>query len=174
MDTEVDFATFVRAHTPALFRSAYLMTRSSTSAEDLVQDTFARLYPKWSRVAGAQVPLAYVHRAMVNNYLNSQRSARGHELLLADPPDRAGSPDPALLVTEQDLVRRLLDRLPARSRAVLVLRFFRDLSDAEIAAELGCRQGTVRSIVNRALATLREETDRGVADPTARVNGINS
>jgi RNA polymerase sigma-70 factor (sigma-E family) len=174
VDAGAEFATFVRMNTPALFRSAYLLTRSRTAAEDLVQDTFVRLYPKWSRVVEADVPMAYVRRAMVNNYLNSQRGARGHELLLADPPDRGGAPDPALLVTEQDFARRLLERLPARSRVVLVLRFFEDLTDAEIAADLGCRQATVRSIVSRALATLRQETERGSADAAAQVNGMNS
>jgi RNA polymerase sigma-70 factor (sigma-E family) len=158
VNTEVEFATFVRTHTPELFRSGYLLTRNVTAAEDLVQETFTRLYPKWSRVVDADAPLAYVRRSMVNNFVNSRRGKRGNEVLLADPPERLHGPDPAAQVSDQDLVRRMLDSLPPRPRAVLVLRFYHDLTDADIAADLGCREATVRSIVSRALANLREQS----------------
>jgi RNA polymerase sigma-70 factor (sigma-E family) len=169
MEADIDFPTFVRAHTPVLFRSAYLLTRDRSSAEDLVQETFTRLYPQWSRVAHAEVPLAYVRRSMMNNFLNTRRTRASREVLFADPPDRAPVPDLALGVTDRDLVRALLERLPAKQRAVIVLRFFHDLTDAEIAADLGCRQGTVRSIVSRALASLREDIrQRADAEPVSR------
>jgi RNA polymerase sigma-70 factor (sigma-E family) len=154
-----EFSTFVRTHSTALLRSAYLLTGNLAAAEDLVQDTFARLYPRWSRVTAADVPLAYVRRSVTNNFLNGRRRA-GHEVLFADPPERGYDRDPAVLLGDRDLVRGLLADLPPKQRAVLVLRFYLDLSDAEIAAELGCRQGTVRSIVSRSLALLRAETER--------------
>ena len=71
-----EFSAFVRAHSTALLRSAYLLTGDLASAEDLVQDTFLRLYPRWSRVVAADVPLAYVRRSVMNNFLNSRRRGR--------------------------------------------------------------------------------------------------
>lgn len=157
---EVEFTTFVRAHTPALLRSAYLLTRDAASAEDLVQDTLVRLHPNWSRVSGAAVPIAYVRRSMMNNFLNSTRSRSRNEPALAEIPDRADGSDLAGLVTDRVMVAALLDSLPPRQRAVLVLRFLHDLDDAQIAAEVGCRRATVRSIARRGLAGLRTELAR--------------
>ncbi|HEV2888433.1 MAG TPA: SigE family RNA polymerase sigma factor [Jatrophihabitans sp.] len=154
-----EFSVFVRSHSTALLRSAYLLTGDRASAEDLVQDTFLRLFPRWSRVVAADVPLAYVRRSMMNNFLNSRRRA-GHEVLLAELPERGYDPDLAGPLSDRELVRGLLADLPPKQRAVLVLRFYDDLSDAQIAAELGCRQGTVRSIVSRSLGVLRAETER--------------
>jgi RNA polymerase sigma-70 factor (sigma-E family) len=158
MDPELEFVTFVQTHSAALFRTAFVLTRQRTSAEDLVQETFTKLYPNWSRVANAEVPLAYVRRAMINTFLNGKRASGNREVLFAQSPDRVGDPDPAIGVSNQDQVRQLLDRLPPRPRAVLVLRYLHDLSDAEIAADLGCRQATVRSIASRALNSLRTES----------------
>ncbi|MDQ1744820.1 MAG: hypothetical protein QOE23_3159 [Pseudonocardiales bacterium] len=155
-----EFSTFVRTHSTALLRSAYLLTGDLAAAEDLLQDTFARLYPRWSRVVSADVPLAYVRRSVMNNFLNSRRRG-GHEVLFAEPPERGYDHDPAGALSDRELVRGLLADLPPKQRAVLVLRFYLDLSDAEIAADLGCRQGTVRSIVSRSLGALR------AADPGA-------
>lgn len=154
-----EFSAFVRTHSTALLRSAYLLTGDQAAAEDLVQDTFARLYPRWSRVVAADVPLAYVRRSVMNNFLNGRRRA-GHEVLFAEPPERGYEHDPAGALSDRELVRSLLADLPPKQRAVLVLRFYLDLSDAEIAADLGCRQGTVRSIVSRSLGALRAETER--------------
>jgi RNA polymerase sigma-70 factor (sigma-E family) len=156
--TDLDFAAFVRLHTPALLSSAYVLTGSRSAAEDLVQDTFVRLYPQWWRVAETAVPIAYVRRSMMNNFLNTRRGAAAHEVPVADPPSAAQQPDIAGGVSDRDLVRSLLATLPPRSRAVLVLRFLHDVPDAQIAAELGCRPATVRSIVSRSLAALRVAT----------------
>jgi RNA polymerase sigma-70 factor (sigma-E family) len=165
-----DFSMFVRAHSTALLRSAFLLTGERSAAEDLVQDTFLRLLPRWSKVVAADVPLAYVRRSLTNNFLNGRRRRAGHELLVADPPERGYDSDPAGSLSDRDLVRGLLADLPPKQRAVLVLRFYDDLSDAEIAADLGCRQGTVRSIVSRSLAALRAETERRSHD-TSPTNG---
>jgi len=155
-----EFTVFVRAHSTTLLRSAFLLTGELPAAEDLVQDTFLRLLPRWSKVMAADVPLAYVRRSMTNNFLNGRRRRAGHEMLFADPPERGYDSDQAGLLSDREMVRGLLASLPPKQRAVLVLRFYDDLSDAQIAADLGCRQGTVRSIVSRSLATLRAETER--------------
>jgi RNA polymerase sigma-70 factor (sigma-E family) len=170
VEAELEFAGFVRAHSATLFRTAFMLTRERSAAEDLVQETFARLYPVWARVAHADVPLAYVRRTLVNTFLNGKRGGRGREILLAEAPDRVGDPDPAINVSDQALVRELLDRLGPRPRAVLVLRYLHDLTDAEIAADLGCRQATVRSIASRALSSLRD-SERARVQVTRSIEG---
>jgi RNA polymerase sigma-70 factor (sigma-E family) len=176
MTDDADFSEFVHANTPTLLKTAYLLTGNPVTAEDLVQDTFVRLYPKWFRVSGCELPLAYVRRSLINNYVNSQRSRSGREVLLADLPERAEHGDVAVEATDHVLLGELLKSLPPRQRAVLVLRFFHDLSDEQIAADLGCRRGTVRSIVSRSLSALRQ-ADGGVHDrerPTMQANGSAS
>lgn len=157
--SNVEYTAFVRAQSPALLRSAYLLTRDVAAAEDLVQDTFVRLHAKWPLVAAAAAPQAYVRRTMVNNYLNSTRRKSSHERVVAQIPDRAAAGDLADAVADRMLVAALLDALPPRQRAVLVLRFMHDLDDERIAAEIGCRKSTVRSIVARGLTALRDTLD---------------
>jgi RNA polymerase sigma-70 factor (sigma-E family) len=172
MGDVVEFAAFVRTHSTALLRSAFLLTGERGAAEDLLQDTFVRLYPRWSRVIEADVPLAYVRRSMTNNFLNGRRRA-GREVLLAELPETSYESDLAGPLSDRDLVRGLLAALAPKQRAVLVLRFFHDLSDEQIAADLGCRQGTVRSIVSRSLVMLRTETERRAQSrPTLPTNGL--
>ena len=157
MSTQPDdahFADFVRAHTASLLRTAMLLTRSSAAAEELVQDTLAHLFPRWNAVRAAVSPIAYVRRSLVNRHLSSQRRVRPVTELL-DRPD--ASADFAGRLEDRDELRRLLDGLPARQRTALVLRYFHDLDDAGVADAMGCRVGTVRSLISRALATLRRE-----------------
>lgn len=173
MGAELDFATFVSSHAASLYRSAYLLTGSKESAEDLVQDTFLRLYPSWQRVQAAPVPLAYVRRSLMNNFVNSRR--RGwvrREIPVEEVPPRPGLGDLAESVSDRDLVARLLAQQPARNRAVLVLRYFHDLPDEEIAAELGIRRGTVRSIVSRSLTAMRASRELDGTGP--EMNGTPS
>jgi RNA polymerase sigma-70 factor (sigma-E family) len=160
MDNDALFAQFVREQTATLLRSAYLLTGNATAAEDLVQDTFARLFPKWDRVQSADVPMAYVRRSMVNGFLNQRRRPASRELVVDEVPERIDGRDIGVEVTNRDLVWRLLATLPDRQRAALVMRFFDDLADEEIAGSLGCRLGTVRSLISRGLAALREQTLR--------------
>jgi len=172
-DSADDFAVFVRSQTPVLFRSAFLLTRDRGMAEDLVQETLTRLYPQWARVRAADAPMAYVRRSMMNNFLSSRRRSSSRELPFADWNALAGpeltSIDPASAVSDRDLVRALLERLSPKARAVVVLRFYHGLSDPEIADELHCREGTVRSILSRALRSLR--TDRLVNTSASRSSG---
>src|SRR4051812_20955183 len=122
MESDQPFVSFVTAHSGTLYRSALMLTREPAAAEDLVQDTFARMYPMWSRVAAADVPLAYVRRSMFNRFLNDKRD-RGREVLSAQTPDRVSDVDVAGAIGDRDLVRQLLDELGPRPRAVLVLRY---------------------------------------------------
>jgi RNA polymerase sigma-70 factor (sigma-E family) len=155
---DAGFAELVRATVPVLARKAYLLTGSWLAAEELVQDTLVRLYPQWERVANADVPLAYVQRSLTNNFLNQRRKDGYRELLTDVVPDRLGRPSIEREVTDRDEVLALLRTLNRRQQTVLVLRFYEELSDTEIADHLGCRPGTVRSLASRGLATLRERT----------------
>jgi RNA polymerase sigma-70 factor (sigma-E family) len=155
MERTAEFAPFVRANTPALLRTAYLLTGSASAAEELVQDTFARLYPKWARIEAAEVPLAYVRRAMTNGFINHQRRAGRREFAVESVPELADRWDAAAQLADRDEVWTLLRTLPDRQRAALVLRYFHDLPDEEIASTLDCRVGTVRSLISRGLAALR-------------------
>jgi RNA polymerase sigma-70 factor (sigma-E family) len=153
---EVGFAGFVRENTPALLRTAYLLTGNGGHAEELVQDTLVRLYPKWDRVAAADVPLAYVRRSLANAYINQNRRASRREFAFEDVPERIVPHDALTQLADRDEIWAGLKLLSDRQRAALVLRFFEDLSDEQTAAALNCRVGTVRSLVSRGLAILRE------------------
>jgi RNA polymerase sigma-70 factor (sigma-E family) len=166
-----EFSVFVRVHSTALLRSAYLLTGDRLEAEELVQDTLVRLYPNWSRVVAADVPLAYVRRSLTNNFLNARRRRSASDLLFAEPPEQPYELDLGSRLSDRQLVRQLLDGLPARQRAVLVLRFFEDLEDTEIASIIGCRRGTVRSIISRGLQQLRADTERQAASRPRQTNG---
>lgn len=153
----VEFAGFVREHTSALLRTAYLLTGTAQGAEELVQDTLTRLYPKWDRVAAADVPLAYVRRSMANGFINQRRRAVRREYAVEFLPERVDEHDAVDQLADRDQIWSGLRLLPERQRTALVLRFFEDLTDDESAAALGCRVGTVRSLVSRGLAALREQ-----------------
>lgn len=155
MRRDVGFAAFVREHTPALLRTAYLLTGSGSAAEELVQDVLVRLYPKWERVEEADVPLAYVRRSLANAYVNHQRRAARREYAYADVPERIDERDAVGQLADRDELWNRLAVLPERQRAAIVLRFYEDLSDDDAALALGCRVGTVRSLISRGLATLR-------------------
>jgi RNA polymerase sigma-70 factor (sigma-E family) len=158
---------FVRAHAAELLRAAMLLTGSQSRAEDLVQDTLTRLLPKWHRVSQAQSPLAYVRRSLVNRYLSQRRLMSSRDVLVWDVPEAAGR-DVADDVVVKKAVEQLLAALPVRQRAAVVLRYYEDLPDAEIAAILSCRVATVRSMVSRALGVLRSEDVGGTISEEAR------
>lgn len=159
MDSDERFTAFVRAQTTALLRTAYLLTRNSGEAEELVQDTLVWLYPRWPQVEAAEHQLAYVRKAVVNRFLAGQRRRSATEVPLencfpqsSDPPmvgDRTAEVDQRMALWSE------LGELSERQRAALVLRFFHDLPDDQVAGVLDCRVGTVRSLISRALSTLR-------------------
>lgn len=148
-----EFDDFVAASSTRLLRTAFALTGDLTAAEDLVQDTFERLYVAWPRVDD---PRAYAHRSLINHSHNRWRSrARRPESALTDAHDHP-SPDGTDHSDDRDAVVRAIAALPARQRAVIVLRFLEDLSEADTAHALSCSVGTVKSQTSRALARLRE------------------
>jgi RNA polymerase sigma-70 factor (sigma-E family) len=168
MDSDERFTAFVREHTPALLKTAYLLTRNANEAEELVQDTLAWLYPRWQQVEFAEHQLAYVRKAVVNRFLAGRRRMSATEVRFdaAREPisDRPAVRDRTAEVDERIALWALMGELSERQRAALVLRFFHDLPDDEVAGVLDCRVGTVRSLISRALSTLR--TAGNFADDT--------
>jgi RNA polymerase sigma-70 factor (sigma-E family) len=152
----------VAARTTWLRRVAYLLTHDWDSADELVQATITKLYAYWRRVRRADEIDAYVRRMLVNGFLEERRSRWGIRLLrLPAPPDTAVEPpDIDTVVT----VRAALAGVPPRQRAVLVLRYYCDLTIAETAVALGCSEGTVKSLTFHGLSALR----RLLGDPIAR------
>jgi RNA polymerase sigma-70 factor (sigma-E family) len=151
-----ELAEFVRARYQHLVRRAYLLTGSQPAAEDLVQEALARCCASWRRRPISQ-PDAYVQRVMVNVLVSRSRLRRFREDLTGVVPER-GVEDATAEHAERDAVWRALRATPPRQRAVLVLRFYEDLTEAEIAAELGVAVGTVRSQTAKGLARLRRAT----------------
>lgn len=153
--TSTAFDAFVGQRYASLVRFGYVLTGSRSSAEDLVQTALFRTYRRWDRLDNQVDPFAYVRRTMVNAHISWTRLLSSREQLFAEPPDQPGADD------DHDLERlRMwchLATLPARMRAVLVLRFYEDLSEAEAARVLGCSVGTIKSQTFRGLARLRHE-----------------
>lgn len=149
------FREFVIARGPDLTRMAALLCGNRAEAEDLVQDTLASAYASWRRIESTASPDAYVRRMLVNRHVSWWRRHRGRIEPRATVPDVIG-PDPTDAAGTTDAVRRMLRELPSRQRAAVVLRYYADYSDAQIAETLGCSEPTVRSQISRALASLRE------------------
>lgn len=148
------FDDFVAGWTARLLRSAYLLTGDRGLAEDLLQDVFERLYVAWPRVSD---PPAYAYKALsrqaTNRWRARNRRPREAPLLDAEPSRSYG--DGAAAHAERDVIVAALRQLTRKQRAVVVLRFFIDLSEADTARMLGCSVGTVKSQTARALARLR-------------------
>jgi RNA polymerase sigma-70 factor (sigma-E family) len=151
---EQQFREFVVARSASLMRLASLLAGGDQhAAEDLLQIALAKTAARWSKV---DHPESYVRRVMYHQQVSSWRFTwRRREIQVADLPDQVRTDD-ASAVDLKIIVRGALARLAPRQRAVLVLRFFEDLPEAEVAALLGCSVGTVRSTTHRSLARLRE------------------
>jgi RNA polymerase sigma-70 factor (sigma-E family) len=148
----MDFEEFVAARLPALLRFAFLLSGDRELARDLVQETLTRALVRWSRIEAADQPYAYVRTMLTNEFLALRRRKRLPTVPLTDELTQhrpADEHDPELW--------QQLAGLPRQQRAVLVLRYYEGLSDAEISDVLRCRQGTVRAYAARAFATLRVE-----------------
>jgi len=158
MAADEDFDEFVRGRSLSLFRTAYFLTGDAGHAEDLVQDVLARVYARWRLIRTS--PEAYARRAVVHAATNRWR-ARGRrpEVPMSRTPDRPGPHDHAQQVAEHQSLVAALAQLSPRQRAVLVLRYFDDLSEADTARLLGCAVGTVKSQSARGLAALRRLLD---------------
>ena len=154
-DETVTFEEFVRARSGALYRTAYLLTGSRADAEDLVQVALVKLYVGWRKVDRTRSPEAYARRVLVNAFISGRRPARfTREKLVDAPPEPTGGAEPADLETGLTLWP-LVRELPPRQRAVVVMRYVGDLSEAEIADALGMAPGTVKSTASKALRNLK-------------------
>ncbi|MEP7090914.1 MAG: SigE family RNA polymerase sigma factor [Nocardioidaceae bacterium] len=165
-----DFEEFVAARSSRLLRTAYLLTHDRGLAEDLVQTALSKAWFAWGRVDNDPEP--YVRRILVNTYASWWRRRWNGEEPTDALPDTGSSGHDESSAARHDLWDAMA-RLPKRQRAVVVLRYFEDLSEAQAAEVLGCSVGTVKSQTSRALAKLRidpalEPTDRPTAGPTDR------
>jgi RNA polymerase sigma-70 factor (sigma-E family) len=164
-DTPVDFDAWVTANGTALLRFAYAVVGEREAAEDAVQTSLARAYERWPRISRVDDLPAYVRRMILNAHVSwwrriprRERSVDGFGMI-----DLTG-PDVGEQVTRSELIWECCKDLPPRQRAAIVLRFYEDLTYAQIAAVLGCAEATARSHVHRGLVALRlaieDEEDR--------------
>ena len=149
------FDAFVRARHAALLRYGTVLTGDPHSAADLVQDALERTGLAWSRVQQQGDPEGYVRRVMANRNISAWRKLRRESLVDLVPEHAPYVDHPA----HDDTMWQLLATLPRRQRAVLVLRYYEDMSEEQIAATLGCAPGTVKSQASKALAKLRAAFD---------------
>lgn len=147
-----EFVAFVTTAQPRLTRIAYLMAGDWQQAEDVVQTVLARLYPRWSKVSERGDPAGYVRAALLNAVIDERRRPWRRERSVPDFADDAAAT--AQAVDAHDAVAALA-RIPARQRAVVVLRYLEGLSVAEVAHELGISEGTVKSQAARGIAAVR-------------------
>ncbi|HTJ70457.1 MAG TPA: SigE family RNA polymerase sigma factor [Actinospica sp.] len=163
------FREYVLARRGVLMREAYLLTGDPQQAEDLVQTTLAKTYVSWHRVRSSTSPDAYVRRILINTNISTFRRRRIREVLTATAPEPAAPTTP-----EHEWGPELIDALrslPERQRAVVVLRYWEGLPEAEIAEALGCTVGTVRSHTSRALKRLRGSMHALVGPVAVRKEG---
>jgi RNA polymerase sigma-70 factor (sigma-E family) len=152
------FREYVRARRRALLRMAYLLTGNLADAEDLVQSALAKTYLAWDRIEDRRALDGYVRRAMVNTQISWWRKRRLDEFPTDELPDQAAV-DQSISSDMQEALRRAIDRLPERMRAAVTLRYYEDMTEAEIAEVLGVSLGTVKSTVSRAVAKLRIDVE---------------
>ena len=153
MASEDEFAEFVAGALPRLLRFGHVLTGDAAAAEDLVQTALGRSLRAW-RARRIDDPHAYVRRVMVTSYASSWRRRAAAEVVTPVPAAWVPGVDEAQRVDDRDAVWRALRRLPPRQRAVIVLRYYEDLSEQEIAAVMGTSAGTVKSQAARALRRL--------------------
>jgi RNA polymerase sigma-70 factor (sigma-E family) len=162
----VQFEQYVTESRQRLYRFAVVLSGDTVLAEELLTDVLGRAFERWHQVSAASDSHAYVRRMLVNEFVSWQRRRartvpHAEVTQLADlRASRLGraAPDPGDVQAERSALLDELSRLPARQRAPIVLRYYEDLGDDDIAAVLGCRIGTVRSAISRGLAALRITT----------------
>lgn len=151
----LSFEEYAAANWPSLFRYAYLLTGNHSEAEDLAQQTLIKVHGGWKRVRSADSPQAYVRRMLTNAFVSQRRPKKRRLEVLTDAP-----PEGPIVTNGSDPEDRMalwphVEQLPPRQRAVIVLRYYEDLSEQEIADVLDCSTGTVKSSAHHALKTLR-------------------
>jgi RNA polymerase sigma-70 factor (sigma-E family) len=163
-----DYTAYVTERSPRLLRTAYLLCRDWGVAEDLLQTALVKAWRAWWRIGDDPDP--YVYRILVNTHASwTRRRWRGE--LPTDPPSERADPADAMGAAEDKaMLWAALGRLPRGQRAALVLRFFEDLSEPQVAAILGCSVGTVKSQTSKALAKLRIDPEIVTAMPRGGTN----
>lgn len=156
----VAFGDYVRSRGGALLRAAQALTGNRADAEDLVQSTLVKTYQSWDSISDPAALDTYVRRVMINTHISGWRRRRVDEFPTDELPDEPAA-DQTVDSDLRELVQRALDRLPRRMRAAVMLRYYDDMSEPEVAAALGVSVGTVKSTVARAVAKLREDAELG-------------
>ena len=154
---EERYVRFVQERHAALYRTAFLLTGNHHTAQDAVQSTLVKVYASWSRVRRAERPVAYVQRMLANEVASMHRRRGAGEVPTGRLQDLRGARrqlGPEDRVVDAQTVWHALQTLTERQRAVVVLRYYADLSEAEIAEELGIAPGTVKAHAHAALAAL--------------------
>ena len=155
------FSSYVRARGPVLLRTARSLTSNPCDAEDLLQTALTKTYVAWDRIQDHRALDGYVRRALLNTRTSQWRKRKVDEFACEELPEPAGlpEPDPAEQQVLHDAMWRAVTRLPDRQRAMVVLRYYEDLSETQTAEVLGVSVGTVKSAVSRALGKLREDPE---------------
>lgn len=163
-DRDSAFTGFVEEHQGSLRRTAYLLTGNRQAAEDLLQDALVKAWLAWRRITPTG-ELAYTRRILVNLATDRWRRRR-YETTTIEPPDTSPDPrseDAYAVADDRDFIVRQLAALSARERAIVVLRYYVDLPEAEVAAAAGVSVGTVKSTCSRALSRLRSRGEAAQA-----------
>ncbi|MCX4730805.1 SigE family RNA polymerase sigma factor [Streptomyces sp. NPDC051658] len=155
------FSSFVRARGPVLLRAARSLTANPSDAEDLLQTALTKTYVAWERIEDHRALDGYVRRALLNTRTSQWRKRKVDEFACDELPEQEAvqGPDPAEQQSLHDAMWRAVLKLPDRQRAMVVLRYYEDLSEAQTAEVLGVSVGTVKSAVSRALGKLREDPE---------------
>jgi RNA polymerase sigma-70 factor (sigma-E family) len=160
------FEEFARARLPAVLAFATVLSGQRATAEDLAQEVLIRVHARWDTIGQLDRPEMYVRKMVLNEFLSWRR--RSWRLIPSGTELAAGTaPDHAADYAEHEALLAEIAKLPRRQRAVLVLRYYEDRSDADIAELLGCAPGSVRAYASRALAALRVELRPKPLDPPA-------
>lgn len=154
---KTDFEHFMAARWHPLVRAAYVLTGNRQDAEDIAQTALTNAYSVWPRIRNTDDVTVYVHKILINVYRTSRRRRRVREVLTSAVPERRSAAAAAAneALHDRDEVAQALAELTPRQRAVIVLRYLEDLTEAQTAAALGCSVGTVKSQSSKALAKLR-------------------
>jgi RNA polymerase sigma-70 factor (sigma-E family) len=158
-DADDRLRDFVRLAWPRLLGTAWLLCGDRYEAEDLVQTALVKVVRAWSRIERQDDPYVYARAVLANTAASRWRRRRRYDELTAGQRDPTPAPDPAVAVVLRDAVWQALQTLPPRTRAVLVLRYFEDFTEAQIASTLGCSVGSVKSQASRGLSRLRGKLD---------------
>ncbi|MFD3498585.1 SigE family RNA polymerase sigma factor [Streptomyces sp. NPDC058676] len=156
------FSSYVKARQPVLLRTARSLTANPSDAEDLLQTALTKTYVAWERIEDHRALDGYVRRALLNTRTSQWRKRKVDEFVCEELPEPEAAPagdDPAEQQALHDAMWRAIMKLPARQRAMVVLRYYEDLSEVQTAEVLEVSVGTVKSAVSRALGKLREDPE---------------